>query len=112
MCARDVQVRRMLQECGNNKKLGVWEKRWSKAQQAVTMPTIWDVSPPCDGAKMMDDQIPPRFPPVEGGRGPLPGLVSRRSLEGEGGRGWWVNRRRKSLVNHRNAAHARLLRRY
>ena len=23
------------------------------------MPTIWDVSPPCDGAEMMDDQIPP-----------------------------------------------------
>lgn len=22
------------------------------------MPTIWDVSPPCDGAEMMDDQIP------------------------------------------------------
>lgn len=34
------------------------------------MPTIRDVSPPCDGAKMMDDQIPP-FPSGGRGRGPL-----------------------------------------
>lgn len=26
MCARHVRVRRMLQECGNNKKVGLWEK--------------------------------------------------------------------------------------
>lgn len=53
-----VQVRRMLQECGNNKKLSL-TNRSTWTQEAVTMPTVRDVSSPFDGAKMMDDQVPP-----------------------------------------------------
>lgn len=72
------------------------------------MPTIWDVSPPCDGAKMMDDQIPPfspcslRWKRVVGGV-VLCGMVSGRSLEGRGGRGENTHTKKKSLADDRNA---------
>lgn len=58
------------------------------------MPTIWDVSPPCDGAKVMDDQVPAGSLWCKGGVAQR-GMVSGRSLEGEEGGGRWAGQTHK-----------------